>query len=229
MSFTRLVLPLSAALALLCGCSGGGSPGAGGGNVTRDTELTLSKDALILAAGLSPTPWVQLATAQQIDAELKEIRGATPALTEIHARGDEDPKSLIVVVKSGPGWLSKWRDGALTTGDSTLDAALKDYRAKGVSMIGDNIAVLTFDQWMNAKRLAAALKTGAAEIESVEVNGYIGDGDRIVEAKPGEAYTFQRGWGDCPAGCTSRHTWSVTRSGAGWSVAEAGESLPAGE
>ena len=223
----RSIFVCSASIFVLGGCSGGGYP-AQTGYVTRDTEPGISQDALILAAGVSTTPWVQLATAQQIDAELSEIRAATPALAAIHARGDEDPKSLIFVVKPGTAWLASWKSGKLATGESGLDDALETYRAKGVSLIGDNIGVVTFDQWMNAKNLSSALGGLSSSVEKVELNGYIGDGDRILGAKPGVRYEFQKGWGDCPAGCTSRHTWTATRSGSGWNVTESGAPLDGG-
>lgn len=224
MKNVRFAIACGVALVALGGCSGGGAP-APMGNVTRDTEPGISQDALILAAGVSETPWVRLETAQQIDAELSEIRSAYPALASIHARGEEDPKSLIFVVEPGTSWLASWKNGKLATGEAGLDAALETYRAKGVSTIGENIGVVTFDQWMNVKKLSDALIPLSPSVEKIERNGYVGDGDRILEARPGASYTFQKGWGDCPSGCTSRHAWTVTRSGSGWTVTESGAPL----
>ncbi len=220
------------ALGVLAGCSGGGSPQAGN-PVTRDTEPTLSRDALILAAGISSTPWVDLATARQIDADLKEIRTATSTLATIGARGDAEPKSVIISMKADAPWRASWKAGSLNTGVAALDTALTDYRATSVKEIADFGAsatfTITFDQWMNTKKLSAALKPLATPITASEANGYVGDGDDIEVLETGRVYRFQKGWGDCPAGCTSKHFWTATKSGSGWTLTESGTPLDSGE
>jgi len=49
-------------------------------------------------------------------------------------------------------------------------------------------------------------------------------------ADGGYRITITRGWGDCPAGCISRHTWvySVTADGQVTLESEAGDPMPAG-
>ena len=215
--------------ALLIGCSSGSvTPSA---KVTRDSEPTLSQDALILAAGLSSTPWVELSTAQQIDADLKSIRANQPALVGIHARGTSDPKSVLLSIEGDAPWLKSWRAGRLPSGVSALDTALTDYRATKIEVIDGSpnvTAAVHFDQWMNTKNLAEALKPLSDKIADANLNYYAGDGDRLEVATPGKVYRFSHGFGDCEAGCISRHYWTATRSGDGWSVVESGDALGGG-
>jgi hypothetical protein len=216
---------------VLAGCSGGGSSPTD--VVTRDTEPTLSQDALILAAGISDGPWVELAKARQIDADLKAIRALDSVLTTISARGDAHPKRVTVALKPDAAWRSAWKAGTLPTGVASLDAALTTYRATAVKEIGDFGTTayysLTFDQWMNTQKLGAALKPLAEPIAAAESDGYIGDGNDIEVLELGQKYRFKKGWGDCPAGCTSNHYWTATKSDGSWNIAESGTPLESGE
>jgi hypothetical protein len=49
-----------------------------------------------------------------------------------------------------------------------------------------------------------------------------------AEADDGFTVTFEVGWGDCPAGCIERHTWtySVTRDGAVTLTGDRGDPVP---
>jgi hypothetical protein len=53
---------------------------------------------------------------------------------------------------------------------------------------------------------------------------------RVAETADGWLVTFEVGWGDCPAGCINRHTWTFAVDAAGGvrQVAEAGPAVPAG-
>ncbi|MGC4047714.1 MAG: hypothetical protein QM758_28305 [Armatimonas sp.] len=210
---------------ILAGCSGGGN--SPGNVVTRDTEPSLSKDALILAAGIAPGPWVELSTAKQIDADLKAIRTSIPALTAISARGEADPKQVIVTLKTDTAWRSAWNTGTLATGVSAVDSALSSYKAIQVHELSDTSAiyVVSFDQWMNTQKLGEAIKPVDASITNTGVDSYVGDGNDIEVLEVGKKYRFQKGWGDCASGCTSKHYWTVTGAGSEWSVEESGAPL----
>lgn len=60
--------------------------------------------------------------------------------------------------------------------------------------------------------------------------GMVGQGSwyEVVPAASGWSVTVQLGWGDCPAGCISRHTWvyAVTSDGVASKVSETGDALP---
>jgi hypothetical protein len=60
--------------------------------------------------------------------------------------------------------------------------------------------------------------------------GMVGQGSwyEAVPAASGWSVTVQLGWGDCPAGCISRHTWVyvVTSDGVASKVSETGDALP---
>jgi hypothetical protein len=61
--------------------------------------------------------------------------------------------------------------------------------------------------------------------------GMIGQGSwyEVAPSASGWVVTVQLGWGDCQAGCISRHTWTyaVTAGGAASVVSETGDALPA--
>ena len=61
--------------------------------------------------------------------------------------------------------------------------------------------------------------------------GMIGQGSwyEVAPSASGWVVTVQLGWGDCQAGCISRHTWTyaVTAGGAASVVSETGDPLPA--
>ncbi len=61
--------------------------------------------------------------------------------------------------------------------------------------------------------------------------GMVGQGSwyEVEPSGSGWSVTVQIGWGDCPAGCISRHTWTfaVTAAGAASLVSETGDALPA--
>ncbi len=61
--------------------------------------------------------------------------------------------------------------------------------------------------------------------------GMVGQGSwyEVMPAAPAWSVTVQVGWGDCPAGCISHHTWvyAVTSDGVASKVSEAGDALPA--
>jgi hypothetical protein len=196
--------------------------------VTRDTEPSISRDALIIAAEVSSGPWLDLATARRVDADLTAIRAGNAVLSGVHARDNADPKTLLVRLDAAAPWRADWSRGFLTTGEAALDAALTDWRARTVSELGDPsdgtvVYVLTFDQWMNVEKLAAALRPLSPRLLAVEVNGYFGDGDDIEVTDTG--YRFRKGWGDCPAGCVNHHYWSAVRTGSSWNITESGTPL----
>lgn len=61
--------------------------------------------------------------------------------------------------------------------------------------------------------------------------GVVGQGSwyEVVANATGWLVTVQAGWGDCPAGCISRHTWqyAVALDGAASKISETGDPLPA--
>jgi len=84
----------------------------------------------------------------------------------------------------------------------------------------------------SAEQAAAAVKQANPLLTSVEPLDpeLIGQSSswEAVETDAGWELTFVVGWGDCIAGCISRHTWryTVTREGAVTLVEESGEPLP---
>jgi hypothetical protein len=60
-----------------------------------------------------------------------------------------------------------------------------------------------------------------------EPNYFHGDGNDVEFDPITGRYTFWRKWGDCPAGCISRHRWILEiKAGAATLVEESGDPLP---
>jgi hypothetical protein len=225
---------------LLAGCGGGGSGGMSpaapsGGMVTRASEGNYSTDALILAARGASGPRIPVADATAVDTDLRAIRAQVPGLKDVHARPLDDLKSLLVYVAPDAPFLAAWKQGTVKTGQSALDSLLAQYKATSVQTLttlnSAQVFVVRFDDPLNTKALIALLTAASPSIVGADGNGAIGDGNQITRttADGGKRiYAFSVGWDDCPAGCISRHTWTVTiAADGGITVAESGNPLPA--
>jgi hypothetical protein len=211
------------------------SPVASGGNVTRGTENSYSTDALILAARGSESARIPAADAAAVDADLATARAQAPSVKDIHARPLDDLKSLLIYVTPDAPFLNAWKQGTVKTGQATLDDLLTQYKATSVQYLSELnsalVFVVHFDDPLNTKALIAPLSAASTSIVGVHSNGIIGDGNQIMRTVEGgkRVYAFSVGWGDCPAGCYARHTWTVTiAADGGISVVESGNPLPAG-
>jgi hypothetical protein len=191
---------------------------------------------LVLAARDASGPGIPAATAAAVDADLTAIRGQVSGVKDVHARPLDDLKSLLAYVAPDAPFLAAWKQGTVRTGQAALDDLLTQYKVKSIQFLSDlngaQVFVLRFDDPLNTKALLAPLTAASPSIVGADANGAIGDGDQITRttADGGKrVYAFSVGWGDCPAGCISRHTWTVTvAADGGISVAESGNPLPAG-
>lgn len=225
--FLIAVAAVGAAALHLAGCGSGSgvgspqpAPGPSGNPVTRDSAPSFSHDALALAVRVADGPWISADAAAQFDADLKRIRERYPQVKDIHAFGDASLTGALVVVKPGAPWRATWRGGSsVTTGEAALDALLTEFRAERAVFLADfndggEVYLLEFAQPLNIRALAPRLKSASPNIASAEVDGVVGDGNRITyESLPGgggKKYVFSRGWGDCLAGCINRHYWEFT-------------------
>lgn len=234
---TRLRL-LSAAIgvaALLmvgCGSGGGTSSQETGSVVTSRSESNYSMDALVLASRDAGGPGIPATDAAAVDADLAAIRAQVPRLNDVHARPTDDLKSILVHVTPDAPFLENWKNGTSATGQGELDGLLARYKTKGVqhlaTLSGSPIFVLRFEDPLNTKALITPVSESSPSITRAESNGMIGDGDQILRTVEGDkrVYAFSVGWGDCPAGCISRHTWTATVTPDGISIEESGAALP---
>ena len=185
--------------------------------ITRSNRAQFSEDAIILAARTAASPWIPTDTTAAIDQDLRSIRAKYPQVTEIHAFPDYNLSNLIIAVKTSAPWINNWRGGNIATGESALDTLIHQYDPASIK---DNLFESAGNAWytvqfggpLNMTKLAEKFQGISPNVAFVQVNGYGGDGNRIVLAQSGanKVYTFSQGWGDCPSGCIHRHSWEFT-------------------
>ena len=227
-------------IGLVAGCGGSGgdvvprasaTPSVSTGSVvTRATEGNYSRDTLVVAARVSDGILIRTDAADQIESDLKTIRLQYPVLADVHAREDFALNQILVEARSDAPYLNAWRSGTTTTGDASLDTTLANLRIASVELVSSdlNYYTLTFDAPLNAPQAASRVEGSSSSIAHSSANATIGDGDNITLSTSGanRVYAFSRGGGDCPAGCTSRHFWTVTITPSGsLSLVESGDDL----
>jgi hypothetical protein len=211
--------------------------------ITEANAESFTQDALILVARLASGPWLSVQIASMVDTDLHRIRTRCPAVAEVHALPDFILTELSLGLDLDAPWLEGWTKGRLHTGEVTVDGLLHAVHTTAVQDVGESPTFtrwleernherafqLTFAQPLNIRKLSERLQATSRYFHSVQPQGIVGDGDRITLEQLGDqkCYTFSRGWGDCPAGCTARHYWEVTlRSGGDMRLREYGDPLP---
>lgn len=153
------------------------------------------------------------------------------ALTRIHRAVDLPARNSIVdrfaihtfpsptlheVVLSGVdtscAWVSRLAAGVVPTGHPGVDTLLQTYALTVQQAFGvgaGRFILLRSAAPLHMAELARRF-AGMECLSGAEPNGIIGDGNDIRAEAEGDAWkiTFSLGWGDCPAGCISRHFWS---------------------
>ena len=129
---------------------------------------------------------------------------------KIHTFCSLEMHYLSVSVDSSTDWVHAWRNGNRLTGNEQVDLLMETY----------NLQLYRVYQW---DYISASLYSDSAvnvyaiskkfePIEGVrftEPEGCAGDGNDITGSIEPDyvEYNFSHGWGDCPAGCISRHYW----------------------
>jgi hypothetical protein len=148
----------------------------------------------------------------------------------IRARPDRMLDQIIVGHDGSESWAQKWKDGHRFTGYEPIDRLIEKYDLYIKKYYSHdemtNWALLYTNNPLNT----IALSEKFASIEEVawaEPNGIIGDGNDIRAKAFSDKIQldYSVGWGDCPAGCIYRRTWSFTVAKDG-RVAFAGVSGP---
>lgn len=153
---------------------------------------------------------------------------------EVHAREPVHPREIIVQVDTTASWIDAWRNEMTETGNSEIDAFLEEY----------NFTLIEYSELANVLPTAMATLRSDRAINGYAVGRQFEDYDDIESAGPDGVtdgsdisvlffdnrlrYTFEYGFGDCPAGCINRHSWKfdVNRDGTVTFVEEEGDSLP---
>lgn len=116
---------------------------------------------------------------------------------------------IYVSVDTAYSWTHPWQSLNITTGLTALDNLLAHYNFTVYSYWSSlNIAKLYTTQNINVTPLCDSIATFAGVNYSEPIPSY-GDGDEIIYSKNGNDrfYDFTVGFGDCPSGCTSTHTF----------------------
>jgi hypothetical protein len=140
------------------------------------------------------------------------VRDSVVDLYRVRTFPDPATREIMVRVNPAYEWAAAWKELNARTGYAAIDSLVDEYdlsvREYYRWSIGD-VAVLRAGQPLNA----AALATRFAPIPGViwaERNGAGGDGNDIRARPWGDGWRldYSVGFGDCPAGCIHRHTWS---------------------
>ncbi len=139
----------------------------------------------------------------------RDVR-ARDSVVSIHARPRYSLHEIIVGVDSTASWTHAWENEERLTGHENVDLLMERYDlAVDRYLDGIGAATLRSEEPLNSYGLSAQF----AEIEGVryaETNGLIGGSSDIrAEVLEGAIRLhYSRGWGDCPAGCIHRTTWT---------------------
>jgi hypothetical protein len=203
--------------------------------LTPAQRLVMEEDAVRLALrhlAATNTPALQeveppAALVESLFNALAAVHGfAHPArdtVVDVHGiRTFPNPPVWEVMVRVTPSapWTQAWREGRALTGNAAVDALVNQYaitvREYYLWSIGE-VAVLRTGRPLNMQALAARF-AALNGVVWAEPNGFMGDGNdiRARTQNGGWRLDYSFGFGDCPAGCTGRRTWSfhVGSSGA---------------
>ncbi|MCK4412542.1 MAG: hypothetical protein KAY32_03255 [Candidatus Eisenbacteria sp.] len=164
---------------------------------------SFSRDAIVLAARMGDSPWIDIRLVATIEDVLERARPLRPQFAEIGAFPDFVPKELIAMARSD--LALRWRWGHLTVGDAYLDSLSAMFRLVGIEELFSDWFLLTFAHSLNIPYVAE-LYDRSFPIIYAEPNYTIGDGDRIYLFNKSNVWhlVFSEGGGDCPSGCTWR-------------------------
>lgn len=137
----------------------------------------------------------------------------------IHTFPEPATREVMVRVDPQQTWTHAWKALNATTGNAAVDALVTEYALSVREYyrweIGE-VAVLRAASPLNATALAARFE-GIPGVIWAERNGAGGDGHDIRATRHGDGWRldYSIGFGDCPAGCIHRYTWSFSVSAAG--------------
>ena len=130
---------------------------------------------------------------------------------KIHTFCDVEMHYLSVSVDSSKEWVKAWCNGNRFTGNEQVDSLIETYNLQlyRVYQWFDYVtASLYSDSAVNVYAISKKFKP-IDGVRYAEPDGCAGDGNDITGGIESEyiEYNFSHGWGDCPAGCISRHFW----------------------
>jgi len=121
---------------------------------------------------------------------------------------------IIVTVSSTHDWTDDWIRMEMETGITELDQLVELYDLRvtwwrSMAPYHDDYWFTLGTEKLISERGLAELFQSIPEIAIAEPNSMRFDGDWIRGSMSGEdvLIDFEKGWGDCPAGCALDHTW----------------------
>ena len=116
--------------------------------------------------------------------------------------------NLIFSLDDNAPWKENWKNGIIKTDITEIDSLISLYGLKIDSYHPNDFATLVSNKPYNTIALSHKFE-GLPYLNYVEPNFWVGDGPYITaEVNPNYiTYTLSIGFGDCPAGCISRHYW----------------------
>lgn len=134
---------------------------------------------------------------------------------EIHAGNPASPREILVFADSTAPWLNAWRNGETQTGNADVDELIDRFN---LSLVEYNELVHTLETSMATLRADNAINVYAAgrqfqELPDIKHAGpdirTDGSDISVLFFDNHLRYSFSYGFGDCPAGCINKHTWSL--------------------
>jgi hypothetical protein len=130
-----------------------------------------------------------------------------------------EAQEILVGIQPSTPWLAPWTSGRLPTGTAGVDSLIAPYGLTVKQIFDWNIGrylLVGTTRAINASALAARFAR-APFVRNAEPNAVGGDGNNIAATPRGDGWTldYSVGYGDCPAGCINRHTWSFAVDAAG--------------
>lgn len=142
-------------------------------------------------------------------------------------------RELYVEAEDGASWIDAWEEGKTLTGKKEIDRLIGEWELElkdfSETEIGRRFGILRPRRPLNLEPLGQEFGS-IPGVDGAGPNSVFGDGNDIaVEA--GDDFwrlSFSVGWGDCPAGCISRHFWHfrVDTEGAVTFEGTSGDPLP---
>ena len=139
-------------------------------------------------------------------------RDSVVDLYRIHTFPAPATHELIVGVDPSQEWVKRWQQGNRLTGNRAIDALMEEFNLQLQQYYpwsSGHAVVLRSAEPLNIFALARRF-SDVGGVRYAESNGVGGDGDdiRATVVSSGIRLDYSVGFGDCPAGCIDRHTWS---------------------
>jgi hypothetical protein len=143
-------------------------------------------------------------------------RDSVAVLYKVHTF--PEAQEILVGIQPSTPWLAPWTNGQ-PTGTPGVDSLVTPYGLVVKNVYDWNIGrylLVGTTRAINASALAARFAR-APFVRNAEPSSIGGDGNNIAATARGDGWTldYSAGYGDCPAGCISRHIWSFAVDAAG--------------